>query len=772
MTNLINLAGLTISLTLVIILSVYCYSELTTDRFQKNGERIYLYSLIDKHADSPGLYTPGILKENIDNKVPGIESTIRITGTWEAPVFQAENREPITSDLMYADEGFFKFFTYKAISGDPESALKEPLTIVITESLADKLFGQKQAVGGIVKLNNRWELTVRAIIKEPDANSCLSFNAVASMSTQKIVQGQDGEYTEWGWMDFQTFLLLNKETDPVETEKTILNIVPEDHQANFKGAKLIPLRKIYFSKFSFSGGDYLVYGDKKKVIILLMVAVLVLMIALVNFINISSSQWLGRIRQTGIMKIIGARRPTILLYVLSESFLFFLSALLVAIYLVNSISPFIREYTGIQYNQKLTTSPGFIFISLASILALSIIFSIIPAFRISSSKAIDNLKNTVEPNKANFSSRGIFVTMQFAIAIGLIAFTTLIQKQVRFGSTNLGFNQENIIGIKLTPQLNQKKEVLKNLLLEKPAISEVSVTGYYPGSTISLWGAQMEMNGEQKKLLFNTFNADAAFLETLGLRLSSGSFFSDDLQTDKNKIVVNETFVREYNLTGPLTKKISIGDRSCEIIGVIKDFNFKPVSQPIAPLAIRNESYTSHCLVKLQTESFKSLQDMIRDIKAAVSELSPSFPVEVTFFDQAVENMYQSELQFRKAFSLFAGCAIVICCLGILAMSLSACQRRVKEIGIRKINGASITEVLIMLNKDFIRLVVIAFIIATPVAWYAMHKWLQDYAYKTELSWWIFVLAGLLALVIALLTVSWQSWRTATRNPVEALRYE
>jgi len=215
-----------------------------------------------------------------------------------------------------------------------------------------------------------------------------------------------------------------------------------------------------------------------------------------------------------------------------------------------------------------------------------------------------------------------------------------------------------------------------------------------------------------------------------------------------------------------------MGKRTFEIIGVIKDFHFQSVSQPIVPLVIRNESYASYCLVRLRTVTLSSLNSVIQDLKEIFIQLSPSFPVEISFFDQAVGNMYLSELRFQRTFSLFAGCAIIICCLGIFTMSLFSCQRRTKEIGIRKINGAGPAEVMALLNKDLVILVIIAFVIATPVAWYSMHKWLQGFAYRTEISWWIFALAGLLALGIALFTVTWQTWRAATRNPVEALRYE
>jgi putative ABC transport system permease protein len=257
----------------------------------------------------------------------------------------------------------------------------------------------------------------------------------------------------------------------------------------------------------------------------------------------------------------------------------------------------------------------------------------------------------------------------------------------------------------------------------------------------------------------------------LGLKLVSGRLYTESLSSDKKKVVVNETFLRENNIANPIGGTVTMG-ASYEIIGVIKDFHYKPFNLPITSLAIRNESNPSYCLVKTQTSDFKALYRTVDNIKKTVTELSPSFPVEVSFMDQAIQQMYQSELRFRRTFSLFAGCAVVICCLGILAMSIFACQRRVKEIGIRKVNGARIYEILTMLNKDFIKWVGIAFVIACPVAWYAMHKWLEGFSYKTELSWWIFGLAGILTLGIALLTVSWQTWRAATTNPVEALRYE
>jgi putative ABC transport system permease protein len=766
-TNLINLLGLSISLTLVIILSAYCYSELSTDNFQKNKDRVYLFGL-----NEDLLYSPGVLKDNIDLKVPGVESAIRVGVSWDAPVFQAEERDPVTSDLIFADQGFFKVFTFRSIEGNPESALKEPMQVAISESLADKLFGDIDPLGKPIKLNNNQLLTVSAVFEEPISNSCLKFNAITSMATRKVVQLEEGEFTEWGKCNFQTFLLLKKGTNPDETGQTILSLFPEKRRDRYEGQTLIPLKKIYFSKLTLYGNVYLLTGEKDKVMILVLVAVLVLIIALINFNNIASSQWQEKIKQTGILKILGANRIIILRNIIFESFVFFLAAFLIAVELVSIFSPAINNFTGIHYDKTLTLSPVFLLSSLCIILLLSIIFSIIPAIRMSGSRAIDNLKKTVTPDKTKFSLSGILVTGQFTIAIILIAFTIVVQKQVRFGSTNLGINQANIVGIKLTEQLNQKKDVLKNILLQKPAVRQISYTGYYPGKTVSQWGSELDQNGEKKPLSFDTFCADADFFKILGLKLVSGRFYSDNLASDKKKVIVNETFLREHNLINPLGGLIKSGDPGYEIIGVVKDFNYKPVNQPITSLAIRSDSFTSYCLVNIQTDDFKSMMNTVDYIKKTASELSPSFPVEVGFFDQAIENMYKSELRFRRSFALLSVCAIIICSLGILAMSLFACQRRVKEIGIRKVNGAKITEILAMLNKEFIKWVTIAFIISIPIAWYFMHKWLEAFAYKTELSWWIFALAGFVALGIALITVSWQSWSAASRNPVEALRNE
>jgi len=773
-TNLINLGGLAVSLALVIILSVYSYSELTTDSHHKNGDRVYLFSdLVNGRVNAPA-----ILKNQIDVNIPEVESAVRISGPFDTPVFQVSGHDPIESHIITADPDFFKFFTYDAVEGNLATALNDPMTIVLTKPLAEKLFGEEPALGKTVKLNDKHELTVSAVVNVPKVNSALSFSSVTSNASRKTIYPNEGEFEEWGYWNFQMFVLLKPGANPEDVSSRISKLFPDYKQRkdDYDLLKLNPLKQVYFSKFSLYSDTYLHCGDKQKVMILLMVAALVLIIALVNFINISSSQWVEKIKQTGVLKVIGADKTSILQGVLTEAFTLFLVALFLAILIVRLFYPFVSNYTGIQFSPSLLYKPSFLGASIGGVFLLSLIFSIIPAMRISSSKAVDNLKKSIDAGKSKSVFRGILVTTQFAIAIVLIAFTVLVQKQVDFGSSNFRFDKENIVGIKLTPQLMKKKDVLKKLIQDNPNAGKVSFTQYFPGRLNEHWSSNQVINGEKKSLSFDTFNGDANLFSMLDMQLVEGRFYSDDLATDTYKMVVNETFVRENKMENPIGAKFVMGFGQnpplSEIVGVVKDFHYKQVGVPIGSLIIKNDSYTSYCLVSTNTKNFKSLSSLVQYVRNETNKLSPSFPVEISFLDQAVENLYQSELRFRRTFSLFAGSAIIICCMGILAMSMFACQRRIKEIGVRKVNGARVSEVLTMLNKDFVKWVAIAFVIATPIAYFAMNKWLESFVYKTELSWWIFALAGMLALGIALLTVSWQSWKAATRNPVEALRYE
>ncbi|MCG6189811.1 ABC transporter permease [Maribellus maritimus] len=764
----INLLGLSVSLALVIILSAYSYSEFTTDRFHKNHENIYLIQ--------PGknwFFTPAILKPTIEANVAGVKKSIRMRDKWNPPVYQVENEDPVESDLIFSDSNFFELFDYTVLEGDLKTALDAPMSVVLSKKLAMRLFADEPAVGKTVKLDNKHFLTVTAVLKEQPSNTLFLFNSIANIETMKRVQSDDErDFTTWGWNNYQTFLLLDDKVNPSSVQNQVIKLFPEEEKKEVVDLNLVPLDNIYFSAHD----DYLTFiksGNKTQVILLSVVAFLILVVALVNFINISTTQWRDQIKQTGILKVIGAKRIEIMLKMLFETFLQFSFAFLVACLITTIVTPILAHETTITFNPQIIYSGEFLIISLVCIFVLSLFCSIVPAFRIASSETLINLKKKIVFKHTKTFGKGTLVSAQFVVAIILILFTILIQKQVDFGSSNLGMNQENIVGIELTDQLASKKDVLKDELLAQANIEEVIFTQYYPGKMNSGWGLELQQNSEKKQVEFRTFSADAGFFDIMGLQLLKGRFYSDNLETDKHKVIVNEQFCREYGITDPIGAIMPrYKGPDYEIVGLVKNFHFRPVNEPIAPLVIRNDNYASIALIKLKTENFKALRNTFENIQSMAAELSPSFPVKVSFFSQAVEHLYQEEVKFRKAFTLFAVCAIVISCMGILAMSMFAAQNRIKEIGIRKVNGAKISEILTMLNKDFVRWVVIAFVVATPISYYSMNKWLENFAYKTNLSWWIFALAGVLVLGIALLTVSWQSWKAATQNPVEALRYE
>jgi len=780
-TSLINIFGLALSLAFVILLSAYCYSELTADSHQENADRVFLLANEKELATTNyAAITPGVLKQQLDLEIPAVRASSRLAHAFKPPVFEVEGRGPLSSELLFADPAFFELFTYRPISGRLENALTDPYSLVLTEAEAVRLFGTALAAGKTVRVNNAHWLTVTAVVAEPERKSCLSFRAAAPVALMPILQPNSGDFTNWGQRNFLTFVLLEKNAGAAETAATLTDIFPLDVKKEWK-ITFVPLRDIYFSKVALNPWlSYIRTGDQQRVLILLTVAFLILVIAVINFINISSSHWLERTKQMGIQKVIGAGRFRIFRNIVAEACLIFLVSLALAWPIAYGATPDINLYTGIGFNRGLLFSPLFLGLSILSAVVLGIALSLFPALRISRSHTVDNLKRSIVTKAGRSTFRGMLVIFQFSTAIVLIAFTLLVQKQVRFACRDVGFEKENIVGIKMTDELRQKSDALRNKLLELPAVEKVSYSQFFPGIPgLNVWGTEILLNGEEKKAHFNTLDTEAGFFDILGITLIKGRLFSADRESERGKVVVNETFLVENGIEDPIGATFSNPRRQYEIVGVVKDFHFKPMDEPITSLAVvcsRTEDmagfFPMHGLILVRADRFETLHAAVTKIRAVSAELSPAFPVEVRFLDAAVEDMYRSEVRFRRTFSLFAGGAILLCCLGILALSLFACQHRIKEIGIRKVYGASVKDVIIMLNRDFLKWVAFAFVLACPVSWYGMSRWLENYAYRTAVSWWLFALAGTVALGIALVTTSWQTWRVANRNPIEALRYE
>jgi putative ABC transport system permease protein len=766
--NLINLGGLSLSMAVVLMLTAYCYYELSVDKHHADSQDTFLIANHDD-GDLMGIHTPGVLADFLKNEIPTIESVVRISGTWNPPVVKLENRENFETGLVFTEPDFFNLFNFPVLKGDADNALAEPSLAILASGEAMRLFGTLDVIGKTLMIDNKHLMTVGAVIDENTEHSFLQLKMILPISAMEILQPSEGRFTEWIYWDFLTFIQLNDRSDLDHIASGIESIFVNNSggKTEPEGITLLPLEKVYFSNIDNAWLDFVELGDKTKVIVLLTVAFLILSMAIVNYLNISAYNLHERLPQTGIFKILGASRHSIAKNSFLESILMFTISMWLAVVLAELLYPFVNYYTGMAYPDHLLLSPRFLSISIILSVLSGMIINILPSIKLSKSHPISNLKKEMGLQSRGRSYQGALVVFQFCAAIILISFTILVHKQIKFGSSGLGFNEENIISIKMTNQL--KKEVLKEKLMNQANISRVSFSRFYPGQRTSYWETNVFDRGEERVVGFDNFDADAEFDDIMGLSMVIGRFFSDSILSDKEAVVVNETFVQEYAISDPFQLKIR---DKFHVVGVVKDFHYKSKNHPIGPLVIMNRGYASNCLVEVNSQDFSDLKKSTLSIKEICATLSPDFPVEISFLDAAVESMYQSEIRFRRTFTFFSGCAIFISCLGILALSLFASQRRTKEIGIRKVNGAKLENILIMLNKDFAKWVMLACLIAIPISFFLMSKWLENFAYKTDISWWIFVLGGLAALLIALLTVSWQSWKAARRNPVEALRYE
>ena len=631
-----------------------------------------------------------------------------------------------------------------------------------------------------MQLNDKYALTVSAVLKKSTKKTALHFQALVSSATRNKVQNPDNEYTSWGTNNFITFVMLEEGVDLQSEAKAIFNLYPKSDNllrvdTGMDVSELIPFKKLYFSKIDLGPFKFIRQTNKNKAVTLLFVALLVLLVALLNFVNISSFQWNNRLSYIGIVKVFGANRLRVIGMILCETIFIFLVAFLLALLLVNILVPVIARFTDMQFETTLVYTPTFIVLSFLSTMTLCLLVSIIPAWRITNSKVVNNLQKSVDGYKHKNIFRTVLLRTQLIISIALVAFTLLVNRQIHFGSSEFASNKNTTLILNITKQLGDHQDAFVQMLKSNPHVKRFSFTDYYPDKYMPKWGDDlMSKDGVNQDIIFDITSADSAIFNILNLEVVQGKPFGKiSSLADESEVVVNETFVNKFGITSPLTLRLNWKrGHKYRVVGVVKDFNYESVDKKINPLVLVNSSQGSYCLLQLDTKNFNILHRTIKDLKKETAKLSPSFPVDIQFLDRAVLNMYRSEVQFRQLFTLFALAAIVICMLGVFAMSLFTCQKRNKEIGVRKVNGATIFEIVALLNYNFILQVFIALLIALPLAYWAMDRWLQNYAYKTAVEWWMFAGAGFVVLFVTLLTVTLQSWSTARKNPVEALRYE
>jgi putative ABC transport system permease protein len=770
----INIASLALGVTILLLIMVYAVNELSVDNFNSKADRIY------KITYGNSSLTPGPLTEYLQDQFPEIEQTTHIETrqlSLFSPVIQYKNQSFEIEKYYSADPGFFEIFDFEVVQGDLKSAMEAPFSLVLTESEASRMFNDKNPIGETVtwKIFQDFTFTVNAVIKDLPSNSSIQFNGLVSDASVNGMGGQ--RYSaNWGYTVYESYVLLKPNVDVKLLEEKLAANLISYYQANLtdsnsgNDAKANPvqlhsLKEIYFNKNL--SNDTTNRGNKALVNMLFIIGGIVMLLSVINYINLTTARASGRTKEIAIQKLIGSNKRDLIFQHLSEttliSFLAVAIGTFLALLLIRQFGNFMNVANGLKFQ------PWMFALLVPATIVLGLVSGIYPAFLLSSRKAIDimKMKGSVISKGGNF--RHSLIIFQFSVTIALIAATFLIFKQLNFiKDKDLGIPKEQIVYAKLPFQiLRGNKEILRERLLAIPEIKQAAFSSNIFGKIEGL--DSHEIDG--KNLSFATTWVDAEFINLYNLQLVDGRFFSKDLKTDENATaLINEAAVRDFGVEDPYQLSIRVPGGKAKVVGIVKDFNYKSLHSKIEPLVIIYLPGQGQ-FVNLKITG-TNIPGTLEKVSTVWDELAPGFPFSYHFLDQDFEQLYKKDDQMAKAITLFSLIAIAIAALGILGLSIFMGEVRIKEIGIRKINGAKISEVMAMLNKDFMKWVAIAFVIATPIAWFAMNKWLENFAYKTELSWWIFALAGMLALGIALLTVSWQSWRAATKNPVESLRYE
>ncbi len=764
--SLINITGLAFGISICLVIALFLMKEYSYDRYHKHADQIM--QLIDTKSNSSSIDYR--VKDILLNNYSEIENACLVQRVDNGIEVKSGDEGFYLDDILSVDNAFFEVFSIDFVSGKSSSPFANIQSAVITESTAKTLFGTENPLGRNLLIWGTDPVTITAVIRDFPENSSISAGLLVNAENEAFkFSFSCGDYNDKGthrW-PFRIYLQLNENVHPeslaakLNSGKNLLK--PYAEEVNFLGLKDIYLHDT-------THGSDTKQGNAGLLKLLIVIAAIILALAVINYINLTVAQQNRRNRDTGVRKTIGANRRNIFFHFLWESVLVTFLAFVSGLFLLWAFLPVFEAMFKTSLDAGVLFHFPHLLILAGSVLLIGLISGSGPAIILSGVSPVRILSGSaVVSGKRNYLRNSLTV-FQFATSIVLIFCVTVVQRQIQYVKhKNPGFDEEQLLRLDL-PNIQendrQKAMVLLDELKRSPHVRNVSITESVPGEIRVSMGSNME--NTDKNISMPCLLADTAFLETFGLKLIRGRELGPG---DYGKVcMINEAAWKHFEFENLENKRFN-NYGGFDIIGVVNDFNYSSLHKTIGPVCILFTSKFEPTSVNIRFAG-NGVGPGMDFIQKAWQDILPGYPLKYQFYDEWFDSMYRSEERFAKTIGLFAVLAIIISCIGILGLAIFSSERRIKEIGIRKVNGAKISGILVMLNRDFIKWVVIAFAIATPIAYYAMRQWLESFAYKTELSWWIFALAGLLALGIALLTVSWQSWKAATRNPVESLRYE
>ncbi len=768
----INLSGLAIGMASSILILLWVQNELSYDKFNTNAKQIY--RVVCSLGDFKAAVNPAVMPSTLKQEMPVIKDFVSINGT-NTHLFEVGTRKFEEKRTFYATPSFLNVFSYPLIKGDRATALNRVDGILITEDMAKKYFGNDDPMGKVLRVDNSENVVVTGILANSPANSHIQFDFIQPMSFLARTNN-DIKNARWDNFNFFSYVLLDKNfvasPDAISKLNNQINQIYIKHNTEIKVKFVLqPLTDIHLR--SNYQGDPPGAGNEQYVRIFFIVACLILVVACINFMNLATARSARRAKEIGLRKVSGAIRGHIILQFLSESVLISFFALVLSVGLVWLFLPLFNDLAGktivIDYlNIKLWL--GLIGIAFVT----GIVSGSYPALFLSGFNPVKVLKGNMKSMGGNLVFRNALVIIQFTVSILLLIGTITIYNQLKFiRNRNPGFEKDNLVYMPLTGDLPKKLQALKDELQQNRLTSSYTIVSDLPTNMMN-GTISVDWTGKDPKsqTIFPNLEIDENFMQVFKTKLISGRTFSKAYTADSNNYVVNEKAlgVMGMNPSNAVGKSLSLWGKKGMIIGVVKDFNFKPVQQAIEPLILYpSRGNSSYVVVRA---SGGNIESTIKALENIDQKLNPAYPFKYDFIDQDLANLYKGEQQMGSIFNLFAGLAIFISCLGLYGLSAFMAEQRTKEIGVRKVLGASLMNIVVMLSGGITRLIVISIVIAIPLSWYAANTWLNGFAYHISVSWVLFLIASLSALIIAWITVSYETLKAAVVNPIKSLRTE
>jgi putative ABC transport system permease protein len=787
--SFINLFGLAIGLTCCLLLLAYILQEVSYDKFQPKANRTYRISR-SFHNDQgvQSLHLSAIAPafgEPLKNEFPEIEKMTRLLSNGNTS-FVYGDKKFFEGKVYFADENLTDVFKVEMLKGNPKKALEAPFSIIITDEVAKKYFGNEDPMNKLVQLDNNLPCKVAGVFKPFPSNTHLHPEVLISFNTLKdsVIYGERNLRTSFGNNSFYTYIVLPEKYDAEKLESRFPAFIDKyyhfpNEPAGFKGSKTTHL---YLHKLtdihlrSHLDDEIETNGDRRRVYIFSIIGLFILLIACINYMNLSTARSVLRAKEIGIRKTVGAERKEIIAQFLSESVLISFMAIGLAFVLTSLLLPVLNKISGQQISIGILSKWQVIVPILLTPFVVGIVSGLYPALFMSAFQPVKVLKGLFRVN-GNISVRKALVVFQFSISIILIISTAVVFRQLQFmQKKSLGLDKDHVIIMNNTASFGNRFESFRNELLQNPGVKNVARSSRVPsGRLLDAQGVGMPAGDSVKRLQVDLkmVAVDYSFIPTYGIGMAAGRLFSTAYPTDSSAYIINEAAVGVLGwktASEAVNKELVYGGNKGKIIGVVKDFHFESLHQKIVPiLFFANPNFLGRISVKL---SGANISATLSSIESTWKKYLPETPYDYNFIDTRFAKLYEAEQRQQTIFTIFAFIAIFIACLGLFGLSAFTISQRIKEIGIRKVLGADVSSIVVLLSKDFLKLIAVASVFAFIVAWLAMNKWLEDFAYRISIPWWIFLFAGIMAAVIAFLTISFQAIRAAVANPVKNLRTE